>query len=350
MTSIRTFDPERDSGWVHAMWQETLSPLWSVSAAELMRRIRTAGISLVAERGGVPAGFGVASCNPANETAAISAVIVDPAHRRVGVGTALLEEVQGALGKQGTSSLALGYGGADEYFWPGVPENQCGAWEFFANRGWEPQERNFDLVVDLAAYRTPAWVITRLQNSGATLHFADAEAAASIVCFERANFPEWTDFFEETFARQKYRNVLYAEASGAVVGAVLLNADEPVLWSHALGLRCGSFGILGVARSQEGKGIGLALAARALDTVQQRGCSTCYIGWTGLVNWYAKLGATIWSEYRMSRKQLSLAAPHQDVTRVPVERSEPVLVERQSPLVPRTAALLAASVTSLISL
>ena len=240
------------------------------------------------------------------------------------------------------TSLALGYGGDDDYFWPGVPESQRSAWAFFVRHGWCPEEHNFDLVVDLAHYRTPDWVAHRLEGGGATLHFADAETSASIVHFERENFPEWTHLFEQTFARHEYRNVLCAKASGAIIGAVLLNAEDPVVWNHALGLRCGSFGILGVARIHEGKGIGLALAARALETVQERGCPACYIGWTGLVSWYAKLGATVWSEYRMGRKQLVLTEPAQIPAPVMTEQNAPVPLRRWASSTAQTAALSAA--------
>ena len=127
----------------------------------------------------------------------------------------------------------------------------------------------------------------------------------SVVEFERRHFPKWAGFYENALRLQKYDNVLFAKAfNGAVIGTVLLNGNEQVPWKIDIDSRCGSLAVLGVAKELEGKGIGTALAARSAEIVKERGCSTCYIGWTGLVTWYGKLGATIWSEYLTSTKQL----------------------------------------------
>jgi len=51
------------------------------------------------------------------------------------------------------------------------------------------------------------------------------------------------------------------------------------------------------------KGIGLALAARVTELLQQRGLGMSYVGWTWLVDWYGRLGYRVWREYVMSWKR-----------------------------------------------
>jgi hypothetical protein len=48
----------------------------------------------------------------------------------------------------------------------------------------------------------------------------------------------------------------------------------------------------------------MALVAQATEILQARGCSTSFIGWTWLVDWYGKLGYAVWQEYIMSWKNL----------------------------------------------
>ena len=42
------------------------------------------------------------------------------------------------------------------------------------------------------------------------------------------------------------------------------------------------------------------------EILQRRGCKTAFIGWTGLVDWYGKLGFRVWQEYGMSRKAVAV--------------------------------------------
>lgn len=305
MTVVRNFNHDLEADWLFALWHSALSRQWYLSAADLKKRIGNSKITLAAEFDGAPVGFCSADYQPLGG-AALLVMLVDPAYQRLGIGTELLHSLERLLGKYGVKSLSLGYGGSSGYFWPGVPHNQNEAWNFFAKRGWRPQEQIFDLLIDLATYITPAWVTDRVHGSGATLQFADCCSAASIIEFEERNFPKWAPVYENALRLEKHRNVLFARSrGGAVLGTVLLNCGELVSWDKALGPRCGSLAVLGVMQAVEGRGLGTALAARAVEAVKERGCSACRIDWTGLVDWYGKLGATTWSSYRTSTKQLT---------------------------------------------
>ena len=83
-----------------------------------------------------------------------------------------------------------------------------------------------------------------------------------------------------------------------------MDAKIPQRWSADDDLRVGSINALGVLTSRQRQGIGLALAAKAMEVLRDRGCSKAYIQWTGLTAWYGKLGASVWACYRMAAKLL----------------------------------------------
>ena len=269
------------------------------------KRIAPDAIALVAEQDGQSVGFILGSENK-TPTAGLLLLLVEPTLRRQGIASRLLQALEARFRSLGITELILGFGPQGDYFWPGVPISEKAAWHFFSHHGWKQQESSSDLILDLSSYDTPTWVLDRLKESGATLTLGHPGQGEQILAFERLHFPEWAGFFEGWFSDLGSQKVLIARAAnGSIVGTVQLDAKQSILWSKALGQRCGALSVLGVANDQQGRGIGLALAARSAELLKEQGCSTCYIGWTGLVSWYGKLGAELWNEYRMSRKRLA---------------------------------------------
>ena len=304
-TVIRRFDLVRDIEWVYQLWNRSFGPKWALEQSVLGNRIGAATMVHVAETHGMPVAISVVGYRE-TQTAGLLLIMVEPGSRGQGIGKKLLTYVERALATVGVRQLTLGFGSAGGYFWPGVPVDQLSAWPFFRRNGWQERERSFDLVHRFQPHVTPSWVHEQLARTGTMLRLANAEDAQALTKFEEANFPIWAPFFRTTFQEEGYRNILLAQdIGGAIVGTLLLQTDGPVLWSRALGVRFGSLSVLGVAPEQQGRGTGIALAATAMEIIKQRGGSGCYIQWTGLVDWYGKLGTEIWSEYRMSSKGLS---------------------------------------------
>ena len=301
---IRSFDSSRDASWATQLWHKSFDRKWSLHESELEKRLAAATSTLVAEQHGLPVGLCTVGYQEA-EPAGLLLIMVEPSFRRLGIGRKLVKHVEKHLLAEGVRQLNLGFGSAGGFFWPGVPLDQLSAWSFFLRNGWTETHRDFDLCCDLRHYGTPSWVYSRMVGAGVKLSLAKAKDAIKIIHFETSHFPAWATFFIETVHEAKYRNILLAHTQeGKIVGSLLLEAEQPSLWSKEIGERCGSLSVLGVAADQRGKGIGIALAARAMEIIQQRGGTGCYIQWTGLTNWYGKLGAQVWSEYRMSSKQL----------------------------------------------
>ena len=82
-----------------------------------------------------------------------------------------------------------------------------------------------------------------------------------------------------------------------------LMAVSALSYQALLGDDLGGLGAVGVAASERGRGIGLALVAGASELLKARGIGHSYIDWTTLVNFYGHLGYAPWREYQMSERR-----------------------------------------------
>ncbi len=302
--TTRRYDPGADFIWLHELWQRAMGIRWSISSVELRKKLSGATLSLVAERAGIPVGFCAVTYREQGP-AGILIILVEPAFQRQGIGSLLLEEQEAYLKASGIRQLNIGFGNDGNYFWPGVPADAVSARHFFSNRGWKYDQPSFDLLLELSVYRTPYWVYSRLATAAVHLRLAEPVFREKIMAFEESWFPAWAEFFRNAMAESEYNNILLAlDSEQAVVGTAILRAHVPAIWDADLGTRFGTLNVLGVAAGQQGKGIGIALAAKAMEILRERQCRVCYIQWTGLVDWYGKLGSKTWAEYRTGSKKL----------------------------------------------
>ena len=304
-TVIRPYRPAEDSVWFHKLWHKVLDPRWALQPQQIQRSVTSATMVFVAEHHGVPAGLCAVVHQPSGP-AGLLAILVEPSRQRRGVGMSLLAKMETLLRKDGCSALTLGFGAGGDYFWPGVPTLESAAWPFFAKYGWCESDRSSDLVQELRNFRAPASVTQCLRDQGIALQLASPLLRDRILEFEQRCFPAWSPFFENALRRSDYGKILVAcDGEGSVLGSVLLDHGSPLTWRQHLGDACGALSVLGVQEEIQKRGIGMALASRAMELLRDRGCSRCYIHWTGLTDWYGKLGATIWAEYRMGSKRIS---------------------------------------------
>ncbi len=298
--TLRDYHHHHDASWLYDLWHRALSSKWSISMDELFGRLHSASICLVAEGPSGRIAFCAARCRPSG-AATLLVLLVDPVLQRQGVGSKLLHALEDRLRHRSAARFSLGSDGDGDFFWQGIPV-ESGIWPFFARMGWLEHDRSSDLILELAGYRTPPWVFDRSSMAGISLYPASMPMRDLVLDFEQIHFPVWSQYYEGSQSYLESNVLVAADRSGAILGTVLLSPTISVPWKPSLGERCGSLGVLGVARSFQGRGVGLALAARSAEILQQRGCSAVHIGWTGLVDWYARLGAKPWAEYHMSSR------------------------------------------------
>lgn len=214
------------------------------------------------------------------------------------VGEKLLNEALDYLKEKQVTSVQLGAGGYS-YFWPGVPSNLPKMVSFFESQGWEFNENSVDMIGEIGNYVTPTEVMERISSIGVSIQFASHDEAEKVLMFEKQNFPNWERYFSETINKKQFNEILIAKTSqGEVIGSALVRKQD-VVWAALLGENVGTIGALGVSESMRGKGVGLALAAKATEALKERNVEVCYLGWTWLTDWYGKLGYVTWREYRM---------------------------------------------------
>ena len=287
-----------DEPAVLALWARAL-PRWPVSA-RAFRAKATGAEQLVMVAGGTLAGF--ISVARAETRAQLTAIFVDPACRRAGLGSELLAQARRNLG-DGVKSWSAG-SGAGSYFWPGVPENVPDGWAFLQAHGFERTGEAADLLADIARFRPPERVLRRA-GGGVRFDLAADRDAAEVIDLQERHFPNWKAFYEHQLTLPG--TVLVARADGQVVGTCTVQgpAEYDFLWRALVPGAVGAFGCVGVDPAARQRGIGLAMVARACELLSARGTKICYCAYTYLQDWYAQLSFTRWRGYTMAS-----APPH----------------------------------------
>lgn len=303
VVSIREFDRNVDSIWLHGLWQRTMNRRWALSCEAMLRTLVNIPLLLVAECEGLRSGFCAVDWRQ-GKVAALILLLVEPARQRCGIGTGLLRKAEAILKVGGVRRLNLGAGEGD-YFWPGLPQEQTAAWSFFTSHGFSEEESSEDLIQALDNFQIPAWVAARQLTTGTTLHLSERSDTSAILAFERRYFPAWASYFEGETKQGRYGNILFVQgADRRILGTVLVKEHAPVLWQATRETQVGTLNTLGVVPEKQGQGIGMTLTAGAMEHLRDCGCSSCFIQWTGLADWYGKLGAHLWAHYCMASKSL----------------------------------------------
>ena len=289
--------------WLHGLWRRALHGRWAVSPNTMLSTLADAALLLVAEYEGLQSGFCAVDTNM-GASAGLTLILVEPTRQLHGVGTGLLNQAERTLRELKVQRLLLGAGN-NNYFWPGLPEEQGKVWSFFREHGFKEEGTSEDLIQDLRGFTTPEWVKARLASSCSVLRVAQPPDQRRIEAFERLHFPSWASYFDSEMRRGDYNNILLAEdATGNVVGTLLLRHNPQHPWTALEGKQIGTLNTLGVTPERQGQGIGLALTAAAMEELRKRGNSHCFVQWTGLTEWYGKLGAKTWAKYQMASKPL----------------------------------------------
>ena len=115
-----------------------------------------------------------------------------PAHRRHGVGRALLARIEGALSGLGAGEVLLA-GNPPHYVWPGIDVRYTPAICAAMALGYEQENVAWNMTADLSYDSSPALRSTeaaerRLAAQGITVRRAEPDDAALLVEFARVNF------------------------------------------------------------------------------------------------------------------------------------------------------------------
>ncbi len=306
MPIIEPYDPTRDEAAIFDLWQRALGAQWPMTPEQLRRVIEAPGTHnahLVARDGAQLIGL---AATQHGERDNLVALLVDPDWRQRGIGTALHDAALDRLHGAGARRVQLG--GGETRFWPGVPANLPAARSFFEARGWTFSGQSIDLTHDLRGYETPA----TLRLSQAVFRVATPADMDKLLEFEQREFPYWRGAYQVVAQFGDIDDFLLAcdPHNGAIIGALIIYTPHShpsrtdVIWKTLLGDDAGGLGCVGVAQAARKYGAGTALVARGSEIAKERGVGNCFIGWTGLREFYGRLGYREWQSYAMSTREL----------------------------------------------
>ena len=309
---IQPYSAKTDIAAVYLLWQTAIGREWPIDFQRFQYILSVPHAQhFVAWENGQAIGF-VATLQGQSWgewVGHLLVLLVAPARQGQGLGSALHKRALDHLRSAGVHTVQLG--GLSPRFWCGVPTNLPGARAFFQARGWEFDQTVYDLNQDLSQYTTPPAIYQRLAAQQVTLAPAVQADGPEILAFEGREFPNWLKHYERDSRLGDYQDILVArDQNGQVVGTLLMSTPQShpertdVVWRVLLGADAGSMGAVGVAASEQGRGIGIALVARASDLLKERGVRNCYIDWVAITDFYAKLGYQKWRAFDMSMREV----------------------------------------------
>jgi predicted N-acetyltransferase YhbS len=242
----------------------------------------------------------------------LQVVAVSPGRQREGIGRAIVTRLLGDARRDGINRIRLG--GGIHYLFPGVPKDLAGAEAFFAALGARYEHETFDLRAQLAGPAATDRDRTVLADAGLTVRpMAPSESEGLLAFLDRAFQLDWVhDLGWAMDHGMPVEDVLLLVPVGGSGGPVAARkiagfatihrrGNAPLFglrfWEDLLEPSSGGLGPIGVVERLRGQGLGRALLAVALDTLQARGVRDCVIDWTTLLGYYGPFGFQPWKSY-----------------------------------------------------
>lgn len=220
------------------------------------------------------------------DVAHVDLFAVDPAHRRNGVGSALLAEFEARARESGATQAMVG-GSVDRYAWPGLDVRYTPALCLFQAAGYEMVTTATNMIVDLSGDFDTTAAERRLAEDGIDVRRLQPG--------ERAAFSEWMQQWGGSWQQEAAR----AAAHSPPRCHVAVRAGTYVGFAcHGVN-RADWFGPMGTDESTRGKGIGGVLLSRCLADQKAAGFAESQIGWVGPIAFYARtvdavIGRVFW--------------------------------------------------------
>jgi ribosomal protein S18 acetylase RimI-like enzyme len=304
------------------LWNAAFGPDWPMTARLLRQTIaddpfyEPAG-SLIAREGKRVAGWVLSKtmrdAGPEmgrfQRRGGLGAICVHPDFQRQGLATRLLDRAEAHLHKYQSPKTLLYY---PHHLLPGIPLECEAAILMFRQRGYTITGECVDLQRGLAEYSVPDKARAALEaNPAVQMRPAQAGEAGAVIAFVEREFPGgWPYSTRLHFASGgRASDIIVAVENGALIG-FCHTADwssvrllPSTYWHPLLGDLYGGLGPIGIAKEHRKRGLGLALLAVAVDDLKRRGVTQMAIDWTNLIDFYEKLGFSVWKRYLQAEKR-----------------------------------------------
>ncbi|MGG4178717.1 GNAT family N-acetyltransferase [Virgibacillus pantothenticus] len=253
----------------------------------------------------------------------IQVLLVDQSYRNKGIGTKLLSQAETVLFNRDVKQILLGRD--PWHYFPGVPINDERTKHWFAARGYESYGTEHDL---LQTY-TRKNAITKPDLPEVEFSILDIEEKEDFLMFLNRCFPgRWE------YEAMKYfelggtgREFIVMKKYGQIIGFCRINDPQSpiiaqnVYWAPLFEASLGGVGPLGVDAAERGHGYGLTVVEAGIAELRKRGIQNIVIDWTGLVDFYKKLGFDVWKSYESFKKSIEeqVVKHEEESSRIPAK-------------------------------
>ena len=219
---------------------------------------------------------------------------IDPDHRRQGLATSLLKEIETQLIQRRCSEIRVAES-APNYLTPGVDRRSTDLRHFLEKH----QYKSFGDTVNMSVQLTNHLLLDALEQAGDwELRRHEPTLMPAAVKLLSDNWPSWQAEYQMA-ANQDPPTALLAMEGENAIGFVAYDANNQ---------GTGWFGPMGTAPEARNKGVGKALLKACLRDMANRGYDSAIIPWVGPVEFYqSQVGAEISRHFVRYSKPLAQA-------------------------------------------
>lgn len=228
----------------------------------------------------------------------IRLICVAPEFRGRGIGHALMQKSEEAIGKNGFKTAFLGGQDSELFIGAVTPEEQWKNMQnkFFENEGYTAHNGCLEMRMNMSDFDIGGLDIPPCPDNVTFSYISEDRKEELLAAVEKVS-EEWVQYF--TFDSP----IFVAEADGKIAGFCIVDTDADTIISTDKN-RVGVVGCVGTVPEHRRKGIGLAMAANAVQDAKEKGCDEIFIHYTYLDWWYGRLGFKTFLHYWFGEKEL----------------------------------------------
>lgn len=228
----------------------------------------------------------------------IRLICVTPEFRGNGIGHILMQKSEELIAQNGFKTAVLGGQDSELFIGAVTPEEQ---WknmqnEFFENEGYRAKNGCLEMRMNMSDFDFEGLDIPPCPDN-VTFGYISEDRKDELLTAVGKVSEDWVQYF--TFDSP----IFAAEIDGKIASFCIVDTDAETIISTCIN-NVGVVGCVGTVPEHRCKGIGLAMAANAVQDAKQKGCDEIFIHYTYLDWWYGKLGFKTFLHYWFGEKEL----------------------------------------------
>lgn len=217
------------------------------------------------------------------EKNALRLLCVLPEYQNKGIGTMLLKQSEEYINEQGYEEILTG--GVSSGLFIGAPDKAVG---FFEKHEFEIVGECDEMKRSIQDFCIDNYSLSVPENTSFGWYEGCIEELREAVADVEE---DWIKYFDES------SKVFCGWCNHEISSFCIIHYDSECILSNGSN-KVGVIGCVGTVHRYREKGIGLKMVALASEELKKQKCDLCFIHFTGVADWYAKLGyETFLKEY-----------------------------------------------------